>query len=164
MIIVYKSNTGYTEQYAKMLGKALEMPSYELSNVPECHKGAEVIYLGWLFAGTIVGYKKCARKYRVRCVAGVGMSPPAPELAEGLRATMHIPADVPVFYMQGGFDMNRLKGPMKLVMKAKCKEIAGRLSAKTELTEAERATYEMTQGCASAVSEANLAEIIAWYR
>ena len=28
MIIVYKSNTGYTEQYAKLLGDALDMPSY----------------------------------------------------------------------------------------------------------------------------------------
>ena len=139
MIIVYKSNTGYTEQYAKLLGKALEMPSYELSNVPECHKGAEVIYLGWLFVGTIVGYKKCARKYKVRCVAGVGMSPPTPELAEGLRATMKIPSAVPVFYLQGGFDITKLKGPMKLIMKVKCREIAGRLTAKPELNAAEQA-------------------------
>ena len=34
MIIVYKSNTGYTEQYAKLLGDALDMPSYSLDNVP----------------------------------------------------------------------------------------------------------------------------------
>ena len=164
MIIVYKSNTGYTEQYAKLLGKALEMPSYELSNVPECHKGAEVIYLGWLFAGTIVGYKKCARTYKVRCVAGVGMGPPTPELAEGLRATMKIPSAVPVFYLQGGFDITKLKGPMKLIMKVKCREIAGRLTAKPELNAAEQATYEMTQHGASCVSTENLAEILAWYR
>lgn len=68
-IIVYSSNTGYTEQYAKLLGKTLELPSYKLGNVPECHKGAEVIFLGWLFAGTIVGYRKCARKYKIRAWA-----------------------------------------------------------------------------------------------
>lgn len=164
MIIVYSSNTGYTAQYAKLLGKALEMPSYELSNVPECHKDAEVIYLGWLFAGTIVGYKKCARRYTVKCAVGVGMSPPTPELSEGLRAAMKVPASVPVFYLQGGFDINKLKGPMKLIMKVKCKEIAGRLTAKPELTEAERATYEMTQSGGSVVCSENLAEIIAWYR
>ncbi len=164
MIIVYSSNTGYTEQYAKLLGKALELPSYKLGSVPDCHKGAEVIYLGWLFAGTIVGYKKCARHYRVRCAAGVGMSPPTPELAEGLRTTMKVPTGIPVFYLQGGFNMGKLKGPMKLVMKVKCKEIAGRLSAKPELTEAERATLEMTQGERSVVCTENLAEIIAWYR
>ena len=40
MIIVYKSNTGYTEQYAKLLGDALDMPSYSLDNVPKCHRSS----------------------------------------------------------------------------------------------------------------------------
>ena len=163
-IIVYSSNPGYTRQYAKLLGKALDMPSYELGSVPECHAGAEAVYLGWLFAGSIVGYKKCAKKYNVVCAVGVGMSPPSPELAEGLRAAMKIPEGVPVFYLQGGFDIARLKGPMKLIMKFKCREIAGRLAAKPELSEAEQLTYDMTQGPASAVSEANLAEILAALR
>ena len=100
-IIVYSSNTGYTRQYAKLLGKALDMPSYELSSVPEFHAGAEAVYLGWLFAGSIVGYKKCAKKYNVVCAVGVGMSPPSPELAEGLRAAMKIPEGVPVFVSAG---------------------------------------------------------------
>ena len=92
------------------------------------------------------------------------MSPPAPELAEGLRNTMKVPAVTSVFYLQGGFDINKLKGPMKLIMKVKCREIAGRLNAKPELTEAEQATLEMTKGAASCVCTENLAEIIAWYR
>ena len=163
-IIVYSSNTGYTEQYAKMLGKALEIPSYKLGNVPKCHKGADVIFLGWLFAGNIIGYKKCAKKYKVRCVVGVGMSPPAPELAEGLRATEKVPSGVPVFYMQGGFNMAKLQAPLKFIMKIKCKEIAGRLSAKPELSDAEKLTYDMTQGEASAVAAANLAEVLALYK
>ena len=164
MIIVYSSNTGYTEQYAKLLGKALDMPSYQLGNVPECHKGAEVIYLGWLFAGNIVGYKKAAKNYCLRAVCGVGMSPPAAELAGGLRTAMHIPSAVPVFYLQGGFDINKLHGPMKLIMKFKCKEIAGRLELRGELSEAEQATYQMTQTGGSAVSDAALAEVLAYLR
>ena len=163
-IIVYSSNTGYTRQYAKLLGSALDIPSYELGSVPKCHAGTDVIYLGWLFAGSIVGYKKCAGRYNVRCVAGVGMSPPSAELTEGLRAAMKVPEGVPVFYLQGGFDMDKLKGPMKLVMKLKCREIAARLNAKAELSEAEQATLEMATGGGSVVSEANLAEIIALYK
>ena len=164
MIIVYKSNTGYTEQYAKLLGDALDMPSYSLDKVPKCHKGGEVIYLGWLFAGNIVGYKKAAKLYKVRCVCGVGMGAPTPELVPGFRAKMGIPQSTAVFYLQGGFDINRLKGPMKLIMKAKCKEIAGRLSEKPELSDAEKLTYDMTQGEGSAVAEANLAEVLALYK
>ena len=160
-IIVYSSNTGYTRQYAKLLGKALDMPSYELGSVPECHAGAEAVYLGWLFAGSIVGYKKCAKKYNVVCAVGVGMSPPSPELAEGLRSTMKIPSNVPVFYLQGGFDIERLKGPIKLIMKIKCRSIAERLLAKGELSAAEQTTLDMCSGPASAVDEINLAEIVA---
>lgn len=163
-IIVYSSNTGFTEQYAKMLGRALEMPSYKLGSVPKCHDGADVIYLGWLFAGSIVGYKKCARKYKVCCVVGVGMSPPGAELAEGLRRTMKIPQSTHVFYVQGGFDIDRLQLPMKLVMKVKNQEIAARLNAKPELSEAEEATLQMTRGSGSAVREENLERIVALYK
>ena len=164
MIIVYKSNTGYTEQYAKLLGDALDMPSYSLDKVPKCHKGGEVIYLGWLFAGNIVGYKKAAKLYKVRCVCGVGMGAPTPELVPGFRAKMGIPQSTAVFYLQGGFDINRLKGPMNLIMKAKCKENACRLSFSAELNPAEQATLAMTKGAVSCVSRENLAEVIAWYK
>ena len=164
MIIVYKSNTGYTEQYAKLLGDALDMPSYSLDNVPKCHRGGEVIFLGWLFAGNIVGYKKAAKLYKVRCACGVGMGPPTPELVPGFRAKMGIPQSTAVFYLQGGFDINKLKGPMKLIMKVKCKEIAGRMSVRAELSPEEQATLRMTEGPASCVSRENLPEVIAWYK
>ena len=69
-----------------------------------------------------------------------------------------------VFYLQGGFDINKLKGPMKLIMKMKCKEIAGRLSVRAELSPAEQATLDMTKRAVSCVSRENLAEVIAWYK
>ena len=164
MIIVYKSNTGYTEQYAKLLSEQLGLPCYKLGSVPECHKGREVIFLGWLFAGNIVGYKAAAKKYALRCVCGVGMGPPTPELVPGFRAKMGIPQSTAVFYLQGGFDINKLKGPMKLIMKVKCKEIASRLNVRAELSPEEEATLRMTQSGASCVSKENLAEVVAWYK
>ncbi len=164
MIIIYKSNTGYTEQYAKLLSEQLGLPCYKLGRVPDCHKGRDAIFMGWLFAGSIVGYKAAAKKYRLRCVCGVGMGPPTEELAPGMREKMGIPPMVPVFYLQGGFDINKLKGPMKLIMKVKCKEIAARLNVRAELSEAEQATLRMTQSGASCVCRENLAEVVAWYK
>mgnify|MGYP003207309569 CR=1 FL=1 len=164
MIIIYKSNTGYTEQYAKLLSEQLGLPCYKLGSVPECHKGRDAIFLGWLFAGSIVGYKAASKKYHLRCVCGVGMGPPMPELVPGFREKMNIPESVKVFYLQGGFDINKLKGPMKLIMKVKCKEIAGRLNVRAELTPEEQATLRMTQTGASCVSKENLAEVVAWYK
>lgn len=164
MIVIYQSNTGYTEQYAKMLARRLDVPAYPLEKVPKCHLHKEAVFLGWLFAGNIVGYKKAAKNYCLRAVCGVGMSPPTAELADGLRVKMHVPSAVPVFYLQGGFDINKLHGPMKLIMKFKCKEIAGRLELRGELSEAEQAAYQMTQTGGSAVSEAALAEVLAYLR
>ena len=164
MIIIYKSNTGYTEQYAKLLSEQLGLPCYKLGSVPECHKGRDAIYLGWLFAGNIVGYKTASKKYHLRCVCGVGMGPPVPELVPGFRDKMGIPDSVQVFYLQGGFDINKLKGPMKLIMKVKCKEIAGRLNVRAELSPEEQATLRMTQTGASCVCKENLAEVVAWYK
>ena len=164
MIVVYKSNTGYTKQYAKMLASKLDVPAYSLDEVPECHRGRDAVFLGWLFAGSIVGYKKAARLCRLRAVCGVGMSPPSQKLTDALRAKMGIPSSVGVFYLQGGFDMEKLSGPFKLVMKYKCREIAERLSLRAELSPEEQATYQMAHGEGSAVSEANLAEVLAYRR
>lgn len=164
MIIIYKSNTGYTEQYAKLLSEQLGLPCYKLGSVPGCHKGRDAIYLGWLFAGNIVGCKAAAKQYNLRCVCGVGMGPPTPELPQAMREKTGLPASVKVFYLQGGFDINKLKGPMKLIMKVKCKEIASRLNVRAELSPEEEATLRMTQTGASCVSRENLAEVVAWYK
>lgn len=162
MVIIYKSNTGYTEQYARLLSQALNMPAYSADNIPSAHKGKDVIFLGWLMAGSIMGYKKVAGYCRVRCAVGVGMGPPTPELVPGFRSKLGIPADTAVFYLQGGFDLSRLRGPFRLIMEVKVKDIAAKLQAKPELDEAERATLAMTREGHSCVCEENLAEIIAW--
>ena len=49
-------------------------------------------------------------------------------------------------------------------MKYKCREIAERLSLRAELSPEEQATYQMAHGEGSAVSEANLAEVLAYLR
>ena len=72
--IVYTSNTGYTRQYATLLGEKTGLPVYSLeeaaSRLP-C--GNCVIYLGWLMAGKVQGYAKAAKRYQIAAVCGVGM-------------------------------------------------------------------------------------------
>ncbi|NLC72643.1 MAG: hypothetical protein GX684_02580 [Ruminococcaceae bacterium] len=164
MVIVYKSNSGYTKEYAKLLSDALDVPAYSIDYLPEVHKGKDILFLGWVFAGSVVGYKKAAKLCNVRCVCAVGMGPPMSELVPGFRAKMSIPAGVEVFYLQGGFDINKLKGPMKLIMKIKVKEIAGRFAGKTDLSPEEQATLNMTSVGDSCVSLENLAPVIDWYK
>ena len=67
--IIYTTNTGSAERYAELLARATGLPAYSLAEARNAvSTGAEVIYLGWIMAGSIKGYAAAARRYRVRAV------------------------------------------------------------------------------------------------
>ena len=75
--IIYTTNTGSTEHYAKLLAQKTGLPVYSLAEAKKrVFAGAEVIYLGWIMAGSVKGYAEAAKRYRVRAVCGVGMGKP----------------------------------------------------------------------------------------
>ena len=72
--IIYTSNTGSTAEYAQLLGKGLNLPVHSLQQAKnKVLSGSEIIYLGWIMAGGIKGYKEAAKLYKVRAVCGIGM-------------------------------------------------------------------------------------------
>ena len=72
--IIYTSNTGSTAEYAQLLGNELNLPVHSLQQAKnKVPAGSEIIYLGWIMAGGIKGYKEAAKLYKVRAVCGVGM-------------------------------------------------------------------------------------------
>lgn len=72
--IIYTTNTGSTERYAKLLAQETVLPSFSLAEArKKVHPGAEVIYLGWIMAGAVKGYAAAAKRYQVLAVCGVGM-------------------------------------------------------------------------------------------
>ena len=73
--IVYTSNSGYTAQYARLLGAALDLPVTDAKWGADPHPGRAVIYLGWLMAGKAQGYAKAAKEFDIRAVCTVGMGP-----------------------------------------------------------------------------------------
>ena len=160
MVIVYASNTGYTKEYAKILMKEFDVPAYSYDNIPEVHHGHDVVYLGWIMAGNIYGYSKVAKLANVICAIGVGMSPEDPEMADKLREKTKIPAEVPVFYVQGGYDNSKLKGGYKLIMKGIAAGIKKKMEKEPE-EERDDATWKMVNGGYSAVSPERLADAIA---
>ena len=162
--IVYSSQTGHTRQYAKLLSDELSLPWYDLSKGVPAPKGREIIYMGWLFAGKIKGYEKAANENRVKAVCAVGMGPESDGLIGRLYEDNKISADVPVFYMQGGFDMKALPLPMRAIMSLKNKSIAADLLKVGTMNAQQTATFRMTQGKYSAVSKENLAPVADWYR
>lgn len=119
--ILYTSNTGYTEAYAKLLAARMGLPAYPLRS-PEAARlprTAEVIYLGWVMAGMIRGAGKAAKRYRVRLLCGVGLAEPDENMLAALR-DHHRKLCPEVCYLRGGFDMARLHGVYRLAIKLMC--------------------------------------------
>lgn len=140
--IVYKSTTGSCKRYAELLSARLHIPAFPLGKeyIPADTK---IIFVGWLFAGKIMGYEKAEKKYDIGAVVQVGMSPASAKSEEIGRKKNAISPDVPLFTRQGGFNINKLPPHFRFIMKIKNKEIAARFEGKTDLTDAQKATYKM---------------------
>ena len=155
--IVYTSNTGYTAQYARLLGKRTGLPVYSLSEAgAKPPAGNRVIYLGWLMAGKVQGYAKTAKRYRVAAVCGVGMGATGSQLAD-VRKANSLGDELPLFTLQGGFDMSRLKGIYKLMMQVMAKTVGKSLAAKQDRTaEEDQMLYLLTQGGSCICEESSM--------
>ncbi|MEG1523781.1 MAG: hypothetical protein RRZ24_04530 [Clostridia bacterium] len=159
--ILFTSNSGFTKQYAELLSKATGLPAYNTANsIPPAMRGKPILYLGWLMAGCIQGYKKAAASYDVRAVCQVGMASFQPELNEQARKKYKL--TVPVFYLQGGFDINRLSGIYKLMMQVMSKKIIADLSKVETRTPEQDDIYQMATVGRNCVNAENLREVLAW--
>ncbi|MDD6435280.1 MAG: hypothetical protein PUF77_02685 [Clostridiales bacterium] len=160
--LVYTSNAGHTREYAKLLGEAAKLPVYELSEAEkELPSGSGVFYLGWIMAGQIKGLKAAAKKYKVYAVAGVGMARTGTQLAD-LRKTNGIAPTIPVFSIQGGFEMDKLKGMYRLMMITMKKTVAKGLKEKANRTPEEEENLRLLEVGGDLVDKANLEEILSW--
>ena len=160
--IVYTSNTGSTARYAKLLGRETGLPVYasETRNLPA---GAEIIYLGWIMAGEIKGYKKAARQYTVQAVCGVGMGQTGTQVME-VRKKNAIPDSIPLFTLQGNFRMDRLHCVYKLMMGVMVKTAGKVLAGKTNRTVEEDDMLDMMLHGGDRVRPENLSDVLNWYR
>ena len=161
--IVYTSNTGYTAEYARLLGQGTGLPVYALSEAAEkLNSGAAIVYLGWLMAGKVQGYGKAAKRYSICAVCGVGMGATGSQM-EDVRKTNALPASLPLFTLQGGFDMAKLHGIYKFMMTVMAKTMGKRLAVKADRTAEEDRMLELLTHGGSCVREEHLKDVLAWY-
>ena len=161
--IIYNSLTGHTKQYAELLSAATGLPAYALGEDATA-EGQDVIYLSWISAGRITDFAQARRRFRVRCVCASGMSPSTQTLVDKLRRTNGVSESVPLYYLQGGLDLEALPKQFRGVMKLICAHTEKKLAGQQTLTPSEEETLKMARGASSAVSRANLEPVLRWYR
>lgn len=161
--IVYTSNTGSTEKYAKMLSHQIIVPAYSMKEADKRVKaGAEIIYMGWIMAGKIKGYTEAARKYNIQAVCGVGMGQTGTQLVE-VRTKNKVSQRIPLFTLQGTFDIKKLHGVYKMMMNVMIKTAGKALADKSDRTPEEDDMLDMMLSGSERVNAENLKYIIDWY-
>ena len=158
--IIYTTNTGSTEHYAKLLAQKTGLPVYSLAEAKKrVFAGAEVIYLGWIMAGSVKGYAEAAKRYQVRAVCGVGMGQTGTQ-TDNTRKKSAISADIPLFTLQGNFDVKKLHGVYRLIM---VKTAGKALAEKKDRTPDEDDMLDMMRCGGERVKEENLGAVLDWY-
>ena len=156
--IVYTSLTGFTARYAAILAEKTGLPTLPLAEALTClPKGTPIIYMGWLMAGSVKDCKKAAKHFAIQAVLGVGLGDTGAQDA-GARKACRLPAEVPVFTVQGGMDISKLQGPYRFVIRLLTKA----MSAKKNATPDEARMAELLQSGGDFVSEKELADVLAW--
>ena len=161
--IVYTSNTGFTAQYASLLGGKTGLPVYALEDaVNALPQGIPILYLGWLTAGKVQGYDKAVTKFNPQALCAVGMAKSGSQM-EDVKKVNHLPEALPLFTLQGGFDLKKLRGVYRLMMLVMSKTVAKKLAAKPDRTPDEEDMLDLFQNGGNRVSLENLRPVLAWY-
>lgn len=161
--IIYTTNTGSTERYARLLAGQTGLPAHSLAEARAAvSTGAEVIYLGWIMAGSVKGYAEAAARYQVRAVCGVGMGQTGTQ-TDSVRKKAAIPADIPLFTLQGNFDVKKLHGIYRPMMEIMVKTAGKRLAEKKDRTSEEDDMLDMMLHGGERVKVENLSAVLDWY-
>ena len=161
--IVYTSNTGFTAQYASLLGGETGLPVYSLEDaLKSLPQSSPIVYLGWLTAGKVQGYDKAVTKFNLQALCAVGMAKCGSQM-EDVRKSNNLPQGLPLFTLQGGFDLKKLRGVYKFMMLVMSKTVAKKLAAKPDRTPDEEDMLDLFQNGGNRVGLENLRPVLAWY-
>ena len=161
--IIYTSNTGSTQRYAKLLAQETGLPAYSLTEAAKSvPNGVEIIYLGWIAAGSVKGFANAAKIYRVRAVCAVGMGQTGTQ-TDSVRKKSAIPTCIPLFTLQGNFNVKRLHGVYRFMMEIMVRTAGKSLAAKADRTPDEDDMLDMMLHGGERVRAENLNAVLSWY-
>lgn len=160
--IIYLSNTGSAERYAKLLAQETGLTAYSAAEAKKAiSPGADVIYFGWIMAGSVKGYAAAAKRYNICAVCGVGMGQTGTQI-QSVREKTSVPACIPVFTLQGNFNVKKLHGIYRPMMELMVRTAGRSLAEKPNRTAEEDDMLDMMLHGGERVRAENLAAILAW--
>lgn len=161
--IVYTTNAGSTEQYAKLLAQKTGLPVYSLTEAKQTVPvGTEIIYLGWIMASTVKGYASAAKRYHIGAVCAIGMGQTGTQ-GDVVRKKNAIPQQIPLFTLQGNFNVEKLHGLYRFSMQMMVKFAGKGLSDKPDRTPEEDDMLDMMLHGGNRVCEEHLKAVLDWY-
>jgi hypothetical protein len=161
--IIYTTNTGSTEHYAKLLAQKTGLPAYSLAEAKKViPSGTEIIYLGWIAAGSVKGFANAAKLYRIRAVCAVGMGQTGTQ-TDSVRKKSGISVDIPLFTLQGNFDVKKLHGVYRPMMEIMVKTVGKALAEKKDRTPDEDDMLDMMLHGGERVKAESLSAVLNWY-
>lgn len=162
--IIYTTNTGSTARYAKMLAEKTGLQAFSIEEAKsKVEAGSEIVYLGWIMASKVKGYNTATKKYKVKAVCAVGMEKTGTRTEE-IRKRTCVPDEIPLFTLQGNFDVKKLHGIYRLMMNMMVKMATKQLGEKADRTQREDEMFEIMLHGGEKVKEENLGEVISWYK
>lgn len=154
--IVYTSNSGSTERYAKMLAEKTGFPCAELSKA-DFPSDSEIVYLGWVMAGDIQGLAEARKKFSsLKTVVAVGMMASEKSKNEA-KEKNSVTEDF--YYLPGEFNLKKLKGMYKMMMGMMLRMLKGK--AKESNDPDDQKAVELFEKGFDGVKEENLDPILA---
>ena len=128
-IIIYGSHYGTTKQYAEELSRRTNIEVISFENVEEINDYDNIIYLGGLYAGGVLGMSKTIKKLnnisnKKIIIATVGLSDPTDETNKN-NIRNNIKSQIPkeifekakIFHLRGGIDYSKLNFAHRTMMK-----------------------------------------------
>lgn len=123
LLVVFHSVHGYVKRYVEIIGNALGCDAVPASKVKETMFSAydTILYIGGVRGDGINGFKKFSEYldivYKKLVVCGVGLSPfrsHKPAMIKESSLSVTYEKFIPVFYAQGGFDVEELTRTEKI--------------------------------------------------
>ena len=159
MVIVYSSNTGSTERYAKMLSEKLSCTMVPTVKAKDLDKDEEIIFMSWIMSGTLQDYAAIKESFsNIKAVCATGLFTTAEKLDE-VKEKNGITEEL--FFLSGAFDINKLSGMYKMLMGMALKMIKSKLKESGDPKAKELA--EKFEDGIDLVKEENLDPVIALF-